>query len=81
VIPESALMVRGDLTSVFTVDAEGKAQVRPVRPGLRLERRVEILEGIQEGDLVITEGIQKVRPGGRVQIGSPSSAPTPPPAG
>ena len=66
VIPEVALVLNGDRTSVFVVDAESKAQMRPVKTGLRLTGRVEILEGLRPGEKVIVEGIQKVPPGAKV---------------
>lgn len=62
-IPETALMRSGRSESVFVVDAENKAALRPVKIGLRLEGKVQILEGVQAGERVVTEGLQKVRPG------------------
>jgi len=69
-IPESALMFRGRDVSVFAVvDGESGPVVEPrqVRIGERLSGRVEIVEGVRAGERVITEGIQKVGPGSRVQ--------------
>ena len=63
VIPETAVVVRADTTLVWTVDENNTAQIRIVKPGLRLDGAVEILEGLDELDRVITEGHQKLGPG------------------
>jgi len=68
VIPESALMSVGERTSVYVIDADGKAQPRPVKVGLRMANAIEITQGLQAGEKVIAEGVQKVRPGGAVKV-------------
>lgn len=67
VIPESAIMSNADRTSVFVIDAESNAQVRPVVVGVRLAGVVEITSGLQGGERVVSEGLQKVRPGSKVK--------------
>ncbi len=74
VIPEAALMPQGNSFSVIVVDAEMTAQMRPVKPGVRMAGRVEILEGLKEGETVVVEGWQKTRPGGKVTIAPPEKA-------
>jgi membrane fusion protein (multidrug efflux system) len=69
VVPESALMATGERTSVYVIGADGTAQMRPVKVGLRTANQIEIVSGLQEGEKVITEGLQKVRPGGAVKVG------------
>lgn len=67
VIPESALMQSGDRTTVYVVDAAQTAQIRPVKPGVRMAGIVEIEQGVKAGEVVIAEGLQKTRPGGPVK--------------
>jgi len=74
VVPESALMSQGERTSVYVINAEGNAQVRPVKIGLRTANQIEVIEGLQPGEKVVTEGIQKVRPGAPVKIAAPQSS-------
>lgn len=78
VIPESAVLSSGDRTMVYVVDNQDTAQVRPVRLGIRQAGMVEILTGLATGERVVAEGIQKVRPGGKVKAAekSPPSAGT-----
>jgi membrane fusion protein (multidrug efflux system) len=68
VIPEPALMSNGDNFSVFVVDAESKAQLRPVEVGIRLAGKVEVMKGLKAGEKVIVEGVQKVGPGALVKL-------------
>lgn len=77
VIPESALMSVGERTSVYVIDADGKAQPRPVKVGLRMANAIEITQGLEAGEKVISEGVQKVRPGGAVKAMAPQSNSTP----
>lgn len=53
-VPASALTRRGQLTFVFTVDGGHVARLRAVSTGSADDGRVEILAGLTEGDLVVT---------------------------
>ncbi len=64
-VPEQAIVPRGENQYVFRV-VDGKAQQVAVRLGTRREGRVEIVEGLSEGDTVITAGHQKIGDGTEV---------------
>ena len=49
------------------MNSENKIEVRRVEPGILDGTVVVIKKGLDEGDLVVTEGVQKVRPGQVVQ--------------
>jgi membrane fusion protein (multidrug efflux system) len=66
VIPEASLLPLADKQYVMLrVDKDGKDTVekKQVKIGLRLPGYVEIIEGLSEGDHVVTHGNSKVRPG------------------
>lgn len=65
-VPESALLRDGDAVMLYIIDAEGNAQPVPVEVGTRLPGRVEIVKGLQGGEPVIFEGMQKIGPGAPV---------------
>ena len=65
IIPEAALVPEGDRQHVYLVRDE-RAWRTDVVVGRRLRGEIEILEGVQAGDLVVVEGTQKVANGGRV---------------
>lgn len=52
-VPASAAVRRGQLTFVFTVDRENRARLRAVSPGSVDGDRLEILAGLDDGDIVI----------------------------
>jgi membrane fusion protein (multidrug efflux system) len=68
VIPEAALMPQGERFAVIAVDTDMTAQMRPVTPGVRSAGRVEIMDGLKEGEMIVVEGWQKTRPGGKVTL-------------
>lgn len=66
VIPQSALLVDQAGPYVLIVDGEGKAQVRRVTTGAPRGSGIEIKAGLEAGEPVIVEGVQRVRPGAPV---------------
>ena len=60
---------------VYTVDAQNKAQQRRIQLGQSTPSIAVVTSGLNEGELVISEGIQRARPG---EVVSPGPA-TPPP--
>ena len=66
IVPESALMKQADQVQLYVVSNEKSAELRTVQTGIRLEGLVQIVEGVAPGELVISEGNQKVRPGAPV---------------
>jgi membrane fusion protein, multidrug efflux system len=73
VIPEAAItqILTNSQAIVFSVDSENNAQMRKIKTGVRQSGSVEVLEGMQPGEKVIVEGLQKVVPGGPVRIAGP----------
>jgi membrane fusion protein (multidrug efflux system) len=66
-VPSIALVPGQAETRVFVVE-EGVARPRTVVVGARTENRVEIADGLHPGDLVITSGIEQVKPGSAVEV-------------
>lgn len=50
------------------VKREGKATSIPVKAGTRTETEIQILEGLNDGDTVITSGILQLKPGNPVEV-------------
>lgn len=66
-VPEAAILVRGQLTGVHVVGADGVARFRIVTVGERAEGSVEILSGLSEGDDVVSAGTERVKDGEKVR--------------
>lgn len=74
VIPRSAVLQDQQGNYVFALDAENKAARRPVTLGRSIADQVVIERGLEGGERVVVEGVQRVRPGQPVQPG-PATAP------
>lgn len=68
VVPQAALQrdARGN-ASVWIVGADGKVQRRSVTVGRTLGGGWLVSEGVQTGERVVVEGLQKIKPGDSVQ--------------
>ena len=62
-VPQSAVLLDQAGRYVLLVDAEKKVEQRRVTIGVEQGRNVVVTDGLKAGELVIVEGIQKVRPG------------------
>jgi RND family efflux transporter MFP subunit len=62
-IPQQAVMEEQSAKTVYVVDAGNKVGVRTVSLGDRVENLVIVRQGVKPGERVITDGMQKVRPG------------------
>lgn len=65
--PEESVVALGDETAVFVV-ADGVAHRRVVALGARQAGRVEVVSGLEAGELVVTRGVQRLRDGLPVRV-------------
>jgi len=73
VIPEEAIVPERSKQFVFVVGENDVAEMREVKTGRRRPGEIEILQGLEEGERVITEGSIKTRDGQTVRIISQQS--------
>jgi RND family efflux transporter MFP subunit len=66
-VPASALVRRGQMEMVF-VAAKNQAQLRLVKTGRRLGDEIEILSGLEAGELIVTEGAAALVDGQPVEV-------------
>jgi RND family efflux transporter MFP subunit len=68
-VPEAAVVKKGQLTGLYVVDQKGYISYRIVRTGASYPEKssVEVLSGLNPGERIITEGIEKVIEGGVVK--------------
>jgi membrane fusion protein (multidrug efflux system) len=69
-VPESAVTVQGNTAFVYIVNDE-IVEKKYIKIGKRNFGKVSILSGIKEGDIVIAEGVSKVRNKVKVKIITP----------
>ena len=69
-VPESAVTIQGNTAFVYTVDND-VVEKRNIEIGKRNFGKVSVLSGLNEGDVVIAEGVSKVRDKAKVKIITP----------
>ena len=72
-VPELAIVGEGESSFVYVVD-NGVAKRVPVRTGARQGGVVEIVEGLRQGQRVVTEGVVKLTDGQRVRLAGAANA-------
>jgi len=70
-VPQRAIQELQGAKTVMVVDAQNTVSVRTIKLGDKADKEVVVLDGLNPGDRVIVEGMQKVRPGSQV---NPSTA-------
>jgi membrane fusion protein (multidrug efflux system) len=66
-LPEQALVPEADRQFVFVV-SDGQVQKTEITVGRRRPGEVEVLKGLQMGDVVVSEGTQKLVDGTKVRV-------------
>ena len=69
-VPESAVTIQGKTAFVYTVDND-VVEKRNIEIGKRNFGKVSVLSGLNEGEVVIAEGVSKVRDKAKVKIITP----------
>ncbi len=69
-VPESAITIQGNTAFVYIVNTD-IAEKKNIQIGKRNFGKVSIVSGINEGDIVISEGVSKVRNKAKVKIINP----------
>jgi membrane fusion protein (multidrug efflux system) len=70
VIPYKAVTEQLGEFNVFIVGDSSKATPRIVKLGKQFDQSVVITTGLKEGDVIVVDGVQNVRPGAVVKAGS-----------
>ena len=66
-VPDTSVMVEGDRSYVYKVNNEDIVNKIEVKAGLRSDQNIEIISGLTEGDIIVAEGLKKVRPRGKIK--------------
>jgi membrane fusion protein, multidrug efflux system len=77
VLPQRAILDQQGQNYVWIVGAEGKAQQREVHMGLRVGGDWQVQQGLKAGDVVIVDGVQRLKPGTAVKATPLVIPPTP----
>ena len=65
-IPDTSIMMEGEKAFVYKVSPENIANKTLVEIGIRQDRKIEVLSGLDEGDTIVAEGLRKVFPRAKI---------------
>lgn len=68
IVPAAAVQYGSQGPYVYTVDQDKKVSLRQVVPGPEESGQVVIESGLTEGDVVVTEGVDRLREGSQVEF-------------
>ena len=68
VIPRSAVITEDQISHVFVINDEGAASRRDVRLGYEREGMIEVADGLNKGETVVTAGKGSLSDGTRVEV-------------
>ena len=66
-VPDTSVMIEGDKSYVYKITENNIANKTEIKTGLRGIKNIEILSGLNEGDIIVSEGLKKVRPRGKIK--------------
>ena len=66
-VPESAVTIQGNTAFVYVVKTD-TVEKKNIKIGKRNFGKVSVISGINEGDIVISEGVSKVRDKAKIKI-------------
>jgi multidrug efflux system membrane fusion protein len=74
-VPNAAIQRNGDKTFVYVVAPSRVVTVRAVHVGTGEHDESEVTDGVRDGELVVTRGVDKLQEGSRVSIEQPGEEP------
>ena len=66
-IPDTSIILEGNKAYVFKVSEENIANRTEIKIGLRNDGNVEVVSGLNSGDVIVAEGLKKVRPNNKIK--------------
>jgi len=66
-VPDTSLMLEGDKAYVYKISDDNTASKVEIKIGIRDSGYVEVISGLSQGDIIVAEGLKKVRPRGKIK--------------
>ena len=66
-VPDTSVMIEGDKSYVYKINKENIANKTEIKTGIRTDKSIEIISGLTKGDIIVAEGLKKVRPRGKIK--------------
>ena len=66
-IPDTSVMMEGEKAYVYKVSKDNVANKTEIKIGTRQESNIEVLSGLNIGDIIVAEGLKKVYPRSKIK--------------
>ena len=66
-IPDTSVMMEGEKAYVYKVSKDNIANKVEIKIGIRQEGKIEVLSGLNIGDIIVAEGLKKVYPRSKIK--------------
>ena len=66
-IPDTSVMMEGEKAYVYKVSKDNIANKTEIKVGTRQESNIEVLSGLNIGDIIVAEGLKKVYPRSKIK--------------
>ena len=66
-IPDTSVILEGNKVYIYRVDDKNIANKTEIQIGNRSQGYLEVKSGLKQGDVVVAEGLKKVRPFGKIK--------------
>ena len=66
-VPDTSVILEGNKAYVYKVSEDNIVNRSEIQIGLRTNGKIEIISGLSSGDIIVSEGLKKVRPNGKIK--------------
>ena len=66
-IPDTSVILEGNKVYIYQVNKENITQKKEIKIGTRDDGYLEVISGLEEGQIIVAEGLKKVRPNGKIK--------------
>ena len=66
-VPDTSVMMEGEKAFIYTVSKDNIANKINIEIGIRQEGNIEVLSGLNIGDIIVAEGLKKVYPRSKIK--------------
>ena len=66
-IPDTSVILEGNKVYIYKVNKDNQTIKKEITIGTRYEGYLEVISGLEEGEIIVAEGLKKVRPNGKIK--------------
>ena len=66
-IPDTSVLLEGNKVYIYKVNKENLTKKTEIKIGTRYNGFLEVISGLNVGEIIVAEGLKKVRPNGKIK--------------